>query len=710
MSTWHYSEPLISHQTICDECHGNLVLSDDEPAEVTIYTREGTRFSQHFTKVCPNRWCRKRYSYGYSIKNGEKVYDKITHETKYLVSSNETVFKIDFLYEATLHFLHLNATFQGLSDVYNQFHNFGSKNINRSNLIPKRLATGFFLYGFLELTSRCGIVPKMTTAQNWLDNSILENQTDLKKTFSKIWCGSHKCEVEHCDEMMISDGGQKIYRKVCAAKFSVVRKFLNSNKTVLTGCTAMPSPNSPFCSNHVDAETPVLLAERITQETRNNLWNFRMKSQSSNLKLPNDSVFTVETVLNARIVKSNLEYLVKFAGFSKQQACWEPVKNLPSFIVERFRDKTKFGAPLPTPSIKHTIKVDNNTEVYHHLEWKADYSTGKVLELKDGETLFDIDQDILPEEELKSTCNTRKVRDKRDRRHTAGILISAKPCGIIPHVDELFVCESINQVHGSIIEFLGNLNTEVREKIKIWLFDDMCHLKPHSENPKNANQNDVTKHFANISKAVDRFHFPGHKTTDRYCQENCNPNKVLKELNISKLNSPACEQAFKWLNAFKNLKTMNESRFKFFLLYMIDLHNLHIEKRVDLVANPLNEKRKDAIELLKTSGFIENLLKTDENIKPLEDTTSSNCVDDLVAGFETDLKIGDAEAEENWENCFTEVSSGLKCNFCPGIYKREGHLRNHLQSKHNKFFKLACICGKLFPDSTRLSRHKKSCK
>jgi hypothetical protein len=108
--------------------------------------------------------------------------------------------------------------------------------------------------------------------------SILENQTDLKKTFSKIWCGSHKCEVEHCDEMMISDGGQKIYRKVCAAKFSVVRKFLNSNKTVLTGCTAMPSPNSPFCSNHVDAETPVLLAERITQETRNNLWNFRMKS------------------------------------------------------------------------------------------------------------------------------------------------------------------------------------------------------------------------------------------------------------------------------------------------------------------------------------------------------------------------------------------------------------------------------------------------
>ena len=38
----------------------------------------------------------------------------------------------------------------------------------------------------------------------------------------------------------------------------------------------------------------------------------------------------------------------------------------------------------------------------------------------------------------------------------------------------------------------------------------------------------------------------------------------------------------------------------------------------------------------------------------------------------------------------------------------EGHLRNHLESKHNKSFKLSCSCGKLFPDSTRLNRHKKT--
>ena len=50
MSHWSYSERLITHLSSCDECHGDLVLSDNEPAEVTIYTRNGTKFSQHLQK------------------------------------------------------------------------------------------------------------------------------------------------------------------------------------------------------------------------------------------------------------------------------------------------------------------------------------------------------------------------------------------------------------------------------------------------------------------------------------------------------------------------------------------------------------------------------------------------------------------------------------------------------------------------------------
>ena len=698
MSTWQYSDPLISSKVVCDECDGCLVSTNDSPGEVTIYTRQGTKFAQHFTKICPNRWCRKLFLCGYLTKNGVKVYDKLTPNTKYLISSNETAFATDFMYEATLQFLHMNATFHGISDVFNQFHNFENTNIDRVNLEPKRLATGFFLYGFLEMTSHCGIYPQFNTEVNWIDDAMLANQTNLKQMFSQVWCGSHKCDVENCEQMMISDGGQKIFRKVCAAKFSVVRKYLHSDKTVLTGCTAMPSPNSPFCSSHVNAETPVLLAEKITQKTRTTLQEFKTKGQSSHSKLPNDSVYTVETVLNARKVNGELEFLVKFAGFSKNQACWEPAKNLPSFIVNFFQEKANFDTPLPTPTIAKTVKLNNNTEIYHYLEWKP--VVGEKLELKNGESLFDINEDVLSEEELKSSCNTRKVRDKRDRRHTAGILISAKPCGIIPHVDELFVSESINQVHGSIVEFLGNLDEETRTKIKVWLFDDMCHLKPHSENKKNANQNEVTKHFANMVKAVDRFHFPVHKKTDKYCQENCNPNKELKKLNIIKQNSPACEQAFKWLNEFKNMKTMNESRFKFFLLYMIDLHNLHIEKRVALVANPLNHKREEEIPSRDVVSRDAKVDKIDEGI------------DNLVGEIKAKLTLVEDQVDktDSIEDCYSKDGTDLKCNFCPGVYKREGHLRNHLKTKHNRSFEMICKCGKPFVDSTRLNRHKKLCK
>ena len=257
MASWEYSDSLVTNAVSCDECLGSLVMSDNQPAEVTIYTRYGTKFFQHFAKVCPNRWCRKKFMYGYTIKNEEKIYDDLNHKTVFLISSNETGFSIEYLYEATLHVLHSNATLQGLSDIYNQFHNYSRQNITRNNLCDKRLASGFFLYGFLELSSCYQINPKLKTDKNCIDEALLENQPKLRKVFSNIWSGKHECAFEDCESMMITDGNMKINRKVCSAKFSVVRKFEHSNKTVLTGCTAMPSPDSPFCAEHVKSEVKV---------------------------------------------------------------------------------------------------------------------------------------------------------------------------------------------------------------------------------------------------------------------------------------------------------------------------------------------------------------------------------------------------------------------------------------------------------------------
>ena len=195
--------------------------------------------------------------------------------------------------------------------------------------------------------------------------------------------------------------------------------------------------------------------------------------------------------------------------------------------------------PLPGPIVRRTKQVGSN-EIFLDLEWSSKHSSKDTFASED---LFSLNADELCAEAMKSTCNTRKVRDKRDRRHTAGILISAKPCGIIPHVDELFGCESIKQVHGSIIEFLGSCSSDIRDKLKLWMFDDMCHLKPHSEKEHVRNQSTVTEEFALLAKCVDKFHYPGHKKTDSYCRENCNPNTVLKKIGINEINSPACEQA-----------------------------------------------------------------------------------------------------------------------------------------------------------------------
>ena len=140
---------------------------------------------------------------------------------------------------------------------------------------------------------------------------------------------------------------------------------------------------------------------------------------------------------------------------------------------------------------------------------------------------------------------------------------------------------------------------------------------------------------------------------------------------------------------------MNEARFKQFIIYMIDLHNLHIENQVDLAANPLNMKRQEYITNYSDKKDFETL---DSNFQA------------LVIGANEKQSESIEKKKEKFEECFETKSNGeLYCKFCPGVYKREGHMRNHLQSKHMKIFDIKCLCGKVFPDSTRLSRHKKTC-
>ena len=246
----------------------------------------------------------------------------------------------------------------------------------------------------------------------------------------------------------------------------------------------------------------------------------------------------------------------------------------------------------------------------------------------------------------------------------------------------------------------------------------MCHLKPHSENPKQADLNDVTKQFAEIVKAVDNFHFKkgkyfsmflldyiltqlnlGHK--GKWCQTNANPNIEMKKVGMTHANTPVCEQTFSWLNKFKNIKSMNEAHFKLFMLYILDLHNLHIEKKVDLLANPLNPRRKEEIQKLNDEIVLEGFEKLSLN------TEAKEVVSNIPHSGSSDVGL----FSEELDDCFSQLPDGeLSCNFCSGIFKRIGNMRNHLNSKHQMFLCLKCTCGKKFQDSTKLSRHQKTCK
>ena len=163
--------------------------------------------------------------------------------------------------------------------------------------------------------------------------------------------------------MMVSDGGMKINRPICAAKFSAVRKFSHSNKTILTGCTASPNPNSPFCSKHLNTESPVILAENLSKKTLQRLREFRSETQKQTLQLPNDSVYIIQAVLDSRKCSKSLEFSVKFAGFPVSVACWEPCKNLPHFIVEFYKESCNLGKQIPGPKIKSTKNLSNGTEM-----------------------------------------------------------------------------------------------------------------------------------------------------------------------------------------------------------------------------------------------------------------------------------------------------------------------------------------------------------
>ena len=54
------------------------------------------------------------------------------------------------------------------------------------------------------------------------------------------------------------------------------------------------------------------------------------------------------------------------------------------------------------------------------------------------------------------------------------------------------------QTWATCCEILGDMSPERQASLIGWAYDDMCHLKPYSENPLQSEQTEVTRMFADL--------------------------------------------------------------------------------------------------------------------------------------------------------------------------------------------------------------------
>lgn len=205
-----------------------------------------------------------------------------------------------------------------------------------------------------------------------------------------------------------------------------------------------------------------------------------------------------------------------------------------------------------------------------------------------------------------------------------------------------------------------------------------CHLKPYAEKEENQ-MGPKGKQFASKLMAVDKLHFRGHR--GKYCQEFCDPWK-LKELDG--VNTPVCEQTFAWMNRFTQCRGMNEARFFWFFMYIIDLRNNAREKKLRVLLDPACAERKKYCDSIPKI----NLSSTDSSreqagpIHPLEP--------------------------------YMEMEDGtFSCSYCAKVYKQLASLKKHLEKNHalvNAVTFSCALCRKCFETKFQLTRHNKKCK
>ena len=195
----------------CTKCGFGDVLKTGMTSNLTVYTRQGTKRGLHILKRCNNYRCRAGYQYGYSTLQKIKYYDENVLQNKYLITSSQTAFEVEFLWDITLQIHFSQASMESLASIYNNLHltNLPFDTLKkREKINRKRITEAYMTYIFIEKSQRFGIkCPRIRD----LNSSILDNMTFFKESFRNM-TSEHTCEVPGCSKVLVIDGGCKPHR------------------------------------------------------------------------------------------------------------------------------------------------------------------------------------------------------------------------------------------------------------------------------------------------------------------------------------------------------------------------------------------------------------------------------------------------------------------------------------------------------------------
>lgn len=122
---------LISSNTICLQCGGNLLVRSDRPSSLTLYTDDmGTVPATQFRKYCQNyrKGCSFTQHYSYHSTSDDNdteiIYDVNWADFPYFVSSNKTAFTTEFLKRFDAEILLGQVSYKQKSDIYNYYNKY----------------------------------------------------------------------------------------------------------------------------------------------------------------------------------------------------------------------------------------------------------------------------------------------------------------------------------------------------------------------------------------------------------------------------------------------------------------------------------------------------------------------------------------------------------------------------------------------------------